>query len=211
MDISDPRNPIFSADLMPQSQVHWAFELISDCGVYDKVQMGEFFINRIQLNHPKVNLSYEDDPPYPIQTALLVIQPITNNTYVSGIESQRELRIANARLGRVDRMILRHNHGPIRIENVLGQVISQNNQSLIVELDGDDFAMVGNGDEFLDPNETWIHREKLIHEKCEDEILSVASRGLQRDCLTSYKKPSVATKRAFVSRLNIVFLSTRIQ
>ena len=172
VNISNLQRPVFSIDLMPGSIVQWNFELTCDCRVYDGVQQGDFFINKINLNHTKVDVEYVDDPPYPIQTALLVIQPITDNKYVSGVQSERELRITNTRLGRIDRMILTHSHDPLRIENQLGQVVSQNNQMLVVELDGDDFQSVGNGDEFLDPNETWIHRETLIHEKCIDEILN---------------------------------------
>lgn len=172
VDVSDPFNPKFSFELSPLEEVRCTLLLESDCSIFEDVQNGKLFSATVKLTHPNFNITYVDHPPFRITTGFLVIQPISTTNYIAGQPNLRTLSITNTRLGPISSMVLRHDHDALDIDVSGGQIVAQNSTSWEVEIDGDDFEQIGDGDRLLESGETWTQEEILNHPNCEDEVLS---------------------------------------
>ena len=128
---------------------------------------GGIFRNTVTINSAEETLSQESNS-YNILYPVLSILSVTpkNQTIVSGTSSSRTLNIINGGNGKTDIIYITDIQNTANL-TVLGSSIGTINGDTII-LSGADFNSIGNGDNYLDQNESINITESFSGTSCED-------------------------------------------
>lgn len=177
-DISNLGAPVFSLpELIAGESVTITFEAEAPCSTVDCIDGAEVFSDEVTLNWNGGSTTQSTDP-YSIERALLVITDV-EESLLNGSQGnvlERKITIVNSRPGALSNFLFADNHqGGIEISTDLGTVLFSSPTSHQVQLTGDDFATIGDGDELFEFNETICITETILVTDCGVEIPSTVS------------------------------------
>jgi hypothetical protein len=162
LDISIPNAPLFSYPMiLPFEGIEFTISTELKCALVTSINSGALFTNTISAEWDGGNNS-ATTLPYIIETPLLVITDVTNTLTAAtqGETITRTITIQNTRLGALPSFTFTDNHlGGIEISSALGTVISSTGNSFVLELSGDDFMTIGDGDNLFEQDEIIVITE----------------------------------------------------
>lgn len=162
LDITVPNAPVFSYPMiLPFESIAFTISTELKCALVTSINSGALFTNTISAEWDGGNNSVTT-LPYIIETPLLVITDVTN-TLASATQGEiitRTITIRNTRLGALPSFTFTDNHlGGIEISSALGTIISSTGNSFVLELSGDDFMTIGDGDDLFEKDEVIVITE----------------------------------------------------
>ncbi|MEM6964075.1 MAG: gliding motility-associated C-terminal domain-containing protein [Bacteroidota bacterium] len=155
-NINIPNAPIFSfGNILAGEAIEFTVTTQLHCALVAAINNGNLFTNTISATWDGGS-SELTTQPYIIETPLLVITDTTNDV-VEGAQGDviiRSITIENTRLGALTNFTFTDNHdGGIAITSTNGTITNVTNTSWSIELGASDFALIGDGDEWLEQNE----------------------------------------------------------
>jgi len=133
---------------------------------------GNVFRNEVTVNYSggsSSKLSGGYNLYYPV-LSILSVSPTSQSVH-SGNSVTRQIKIINAGNGRVSGFTVEDAHGTgVQLTGV--NVGSLNNAGSLITLSGSDFSSVGNGDQFLDQNESITITETLDATGCQSSTVT---------------------------------------
>ena len=189
--------------LSPGDSITFALEYIAETDAIALQNQGVIFRNLIVATSNGISDTLETDS-YNILYPVISVPSITPSaqTILSGASSSRDIHIINGGNGRTNQLIITDikNSPSLTITSVSMGTIS--GDSII--LSGSDFSTVGNGDEYLDQNESFVLSETFSGTSCSNETVTstlktlwgcdgnnVASVDNYANVSIQYKTPSV--------------------
>jgi gliding motility-associated-like protein len=169
-NISNLGAPVFSVGTIGVgADVTFTLNVQANCDLVGAINSGQLFSNTIKANYTG-GMDQINTVNYPIETGLIVIESVTPFS-LSGEIGQvltREIRIKNTRLGPISRIDFRDIHFPGFTGSIAGSATESNTSPVLfqAELDGSYFTSVGDGDQFLDFNESVTIFEKITITNC---------------------------------------------
>lgn len=154
LDLTIPHRPIFKlATFLPRAKRTLRLGFFVTCSLFDQVNSGSLFRNKIRLTYDGGQDSLVTDPPYPIETGFLVIQSVNDTSVEAGTDLYRKIRITNSRLGPIRNFTFEDRHDSIIVSSATGKTAYQDPVILRLELDGGDFVKTGDRDSLLERDE----------------------------------------------------------
>ncbi|PWH87018.1 FG-GAP-like repeat-containing protein [Brumimicrobium oceani] len=166
---------------------------------------GGVFRHSLTINHSggvETSESKSFNILYPA-LSILSVSP-TSQGIISGSSTTRDITIINGGNGKIDQFILTDlmNHSDLSITGL--NVGTWSNDTIFIS--GSDFSSIGNGDHFLDQNETIVIEETLTGISCNDITVSSAMK-VHWGCETPFISSSATT----YSNVNIDFQSPNLK
>ncbi|MFK7774740.1 MAG: hypothetical protein AB8F94_21555, partial [Saprospiraceae bacterium] len=162
LDISIPNAPLFSYPMiLPFEGIEFTISTELKCDLVMSINNAVLFTNTINAEWDGGNNSITT-LPYVIETPLLVITEVTNSLTAAALGETitRTITIQNTRLGALPSFIFTDNHlGGIAISSALGTVIPSVGNNFVLELSGDDFMTIGDGDDLFEQDEIIVITE----------------------------------------------------
>ncbi len=211
LDISIPNAPLFSYPMiLPFEGIEFTISTELKCDLVTSINNGALFTNTISAEWDGGNNSITT-LPYIIETPLLVITDVTN-TLASATQGEtitRTITIRNTRLGTLSSFVFSDTHlGGIEISSNLGTVLSSTNFTFLLELSGNDFMTIGDGDNLFEKDETIIITEVVeildcgfgipftnsdyeISWGCYSQVCQVATQTAVIDIIPSVENPEL--------------------
>ncbi len=168
-DISDLSAPVFDLTNIPAGQTSFMnVKLKAPCDALTCINAGTLFTNTLSLNFTGGNAETTTDP-YIVETPLLVIRKV-DSPVLKGTKGQtviRKIYIRNTRLGSTDAFTFTDLHdSELEITANMGNDVSPDNQTFIVELGPSDFTSIGDGDGLFEFNEEIVLEERILITAC---------------------------------------------
>ena len=168
-NISNMQQPLFAlSDLAAGATTPIALLLTADCAAADALDAGQLFIANLTVASLAGATSVSTSN-FALETGLILIESVENEL-MSGEKGDTLLRkicIKNTRLGKIDALHFEDAHLPGFAVSVLN-ASGQSGDSLLWKADFDSnfFTAFGNGDTWLDLDETACFTEKIVITDC---------------------------------------------
>ncbi|MBK8954697.1 MAG: gliding motility-associated C-terminal domain-containing protein [Saprospiraceae bacterium] len=162
LNLNIPHEPVFSLNNFQSAEkriILLDFEM--GCDLFDQVNSGILFRNKIVLQHSAGIDSFRSDPPYRIETGFLLITNVRDTVVEAGTSLKRIIRIINSRLGPIRQFIFSDLHDPIKLTSTSGSILLENDQNLQLLFSAADFTKIGDRDSLFERDE-FIEIEELI-------------------------------------------------
>lgn len=154
LDLTIPHRPVFKlAILAPRAKRTLRLAFFVSCSLFDQVNSGSLFRNKIRVTYDGGLDSLVTEPPYPIETGFLVIQSVKDTSVEAGTDFLRKIRITNSRLGPIRNFAFEDRHDSINISSATGITAFEDPVLLRLELDGRDFVKTGDRDSLFERDE----------------------------------------------------------
>lgn len=169
-NISNLQQPVFSLpNLAPGAASQIALLLGADCTAADALDAGQLFIANISVESAVGNASVSTTS-IAVETGLILIESIEDEL-LSGEKGDTLLRkicVKNTRLGKIGNLHFEDEHGPgFMVVNVSGATGQSHSPILsTAEFNGGFFAQIGDGDGWLELDETVCFTEKIVVTDC---------------------------------------------
>ena len=178
LNVSNPNAPVFSIpDLDVSESQNIQLTATASCELIDDINAMQLFSNTLTATHDNGSNTLITTP-YSIETALLVMTDFTD-LVLDGIQGDvltRTFTITNTRLGPLTSFTFQDSHeGGIVITTDIGEDISTQTNVFEILLDGDDFATIGDGDNFFELDESITITEEVLITSCGSPQLSTLS------------------------------------
>ncbi len=173
LDINNPSAPIFEiSNLLAGESLTLTLSAWAKCDAIDAIDSGILFFNEITVNYDG-NETAISTTPYDIETPFLVIIGVSGESLAAGPGETivRTVYIQNTRLGALSSFVFRdENDGNLVITSPVGNTIISENGLFELELTGDDFAQVGNGNNLLELGEAIGITQEITIDNCVDAL-----------------------------------------
>lgn len=164
VDVSSSQNLRFSCNpLNVGDSTLFSFSYTAETAAISFQDQGEIFRNEIQVNSDTA-FSESYNILYPV-LSVLSVNP-SNQTFLSGASITRQITVINGGTGRTDRLVISdvRNSSLLTLDtSSLGTIAGD---SIILE--SNDFINIGNGDGYLDQNESFVLEQTLSGTACSD-------------------------------------------
>jgi len=168
-DISDLNKPVFTIpNLPPGASATINYTARAGCEIISIIEAGSLITDKITVKHNGGSESKTTDP-YVVESPSLSITNFVNQVYSGnhGDQVVRTITITNGGLGGLtDLKLYIVNGADIQLTNLDKTNVTTSGDSTIVTLDAADFSAIGNGDAFLDENESITIEETIIVGGC---------------------------------------------
>ncbi|MEL6672784.1 MAG: FG-GAP-like repeat-containing protein [Bacteroidota bacterium] len=172
-DVSDPHTPVLSiGDLEDGGTAQFSIQYTADLDAVTYLLSGSTPSNALSLSTNEGQASYTSES-YNVLYAALTIQSVnpTSQTVISGDTASRTLAIINGGNGRLSSFYLTDTYGA-GIDLVDVSIGTLNVTHDTIFFNSADFAQVGNGNGFLETNESFSITEKFIPSGCTETTVS---------------------------------------
>ncbi|MDX1912544.1 MAG: gliding motility-associated C-terminal domain-containing protein [Saprospiraceae bacterium] len=168
-NISDPGSPVFSLpDIGSGQTVHLTFLIETNCIAADVLDAGQLFVAQLSVAAPTGNAQVTTTS-IPVETGAVVIESVTEEV-LEGEKFdtlQRTICFRNTRLGKIANLHFEDAHLPGIAIEVPGTSAQSNTPTLFsAAIETNLLQSVGNGDAWLDLNETLCIVEKIAITDC---------------------------------------------
>ncbi|MBV6438759.1 MAG: hypothetical protein EPGJADBJ_00385 [Saprospiraceae bacterium] len=168
-NVSDLQHPVFGLPAIASgATASVAMLLTADCAAADALDTGQLFIANLTVQSLSGNASVSTTN-FALETGLLLIESVEDEL-MSGEKGDTLLRkicVKNTRLGKIGALHFEDEHQPgfeILVLNASQQ--SGTNAFWTADFDGTFFSAAGNGDAWLDLNETVCFTERIVITDC---------------------------------------------
>lgn len=177
-NISNPAAPVFQlSNLAAGASQTVTLTATSNCTTAACADNAEVFTNQATLTWSGGSTAITSNP-YVVERALLVITSV-NSTVMQGARGDvllRQVTVRNTRPGALERFVFTDTYQPgISVATAQGNDISPGGNVWQAELDGSDFAAIGDGDGLFEMDETIVITEEITVTECGVDIASAVS------------------------------------
>ncbi len=168
-NVGNPVQPVFSLPVLPpESTVSAMLLLTADCAAATALDAGQLFVANLEVNSAQGNAQLAT-LPFSIETGLLLIDSV-DHVLLSGERDDtlfRKIWVRNTRLGKIGTLHFEDAHQPgfdVSVADATNQVSGAT--FFESNFTGSFFTAFGDGDEWLELNETACFTERIIITDC---------------------------------------------
>ncbi|MBK9107008.1 MAG: gliding motility-associated C-terminal domain-containing protein [Saprospiraceae bacterium] len=171
-NLSIPHQPEFTLTPLAVGEkriLQLQFEI--SCSLFDQVNSGALFQNKLIFRHSSGIDSLLTEPPYRIETGFLVIPQVRDTIIEAGNQMKRTIQILNSRLGPIKEFTFTDQHDPLKLTSNSGTLLMEDLQNLQLHFSSKDFILIGDRDSLFERNESIFIEEILMDSNCQAKTI----------------------------------------